>query len=65
MHSLPIARPLRYVKIVPIFTSRAPDLEEHQQNFDAACADYDRLYVLSYKDPQWMLKSAQARARPG
>jgi replicative superfamily II helicase len=41
------------------------DLEEHQQAFDAACADYERLYVLSYKDPQWMEKEALARAREG
>lgn len=47
-----------------LYIARA-DLEEHQQNFDAACADYDRLYVLTYKDPQWMLKSAEARARQG
>ncbi len=47
-----------------LYIARA-DLEEHQQNFDAACADYDRLYLLTYKDPQWMLKSAEARARQG
>ena len=47
-----------------LYIARA-DLEEHQQNFDAACTDYDRLYVLTYKDPQWMLKSAEARARQG
>jgi cellulose synthase operon protein C len=47
-----------------LYIARA-DLEEHQQNFDAACADYDRIYLLTYKDPQWMLKSAEARARQG
>ena len=47
-----------------IYMARA-DIEEHQQNFDAACADYDRIYLLTYKDPQWMLKSAEARARQG
>ena len=47
-----------------LYIARA-DLEEHQQSFDAACADYDRLYQLSYKDPQWMLKAAEARARQG
>ncbi len=47
-----------------LYIARA-DLEEHQQSFDAACADYDRLYVLTYKDPQWMLKSAESRARQG
>ncbi|MES2391839.1 MAG: hypothetical protein V4555_09370, partial [Acidobacteriota bacterium] len=41
------------------------DLEEHQQMFDAACADYERLYVLTYKDSQWMQKEALARARQG
>ena len=29
------------------------------------CADYDRLYFLTYKDPQWMEKAALARARQG
>jgi cellulose synthase operon protein C len=47
-----------------LYIARA-DLEEHQQSFDAACTDYDRLYVLTYKDPQWMLKTAEARARQG
>ena len=41
------------------------DLEEHQQMFDAACADYERLYQLTYKDPQWMYDEALARARQG
>ena len=41
------------------------DIEEHQQSFDAACADYERLYLLSYKDVQWMEKAALARAREG
>ena len=47
-----------------VYIARA-DLQEHLQHFDEACADYDRLYVLSYKDPQWMLKEAEARARQG
>ncbi|MGD0446236.1 MAG: hypothetical protein ABSA39_20065, partial [Edaphobacter sp.] len=47
-----------------VYIARA-DLEEHLQQFDEACADYDRLYVLTYKDPQWMLKAAEARAREG
>lgn len=47
-----------------LYIARA-DLEEHQQAFDSACADYDRLYLLSYKDPQWMEKAALARARQG
>lgn len=47
-----------------LYIARA-DIEERTQAFDAACADYDRLYVLSYKDPQWMEKAALARARQG
>jgi predicted Zn-dependent protease len=47
-----------------LFIARA-DLEEHQQAFDAACADYERLYHLTYNDPQWMEKAALARARQG
>ena len=49
---------------VDLFVARA-DLEEHAQTFDAACADYDRLYKLTYNDPQWMEKAALARARQG
>lgn len=41
------------------------DLEERAQNFDAACGDYDRIFTLTYKDPQWMEKAALARAREG
>jgi tetratricopeptide (TPR) repeat protein len=41
------------------------DLEEHLQQFDEACADYERLFVLTYKDPQWMLKAAELHAREG
>jgi len=47
-----------------VYIARA-DLEEHLQHFDEACADYDRLYILTYKDPQWMLKAAEIRARQG
>jgi cellulose synthase operon protein C len=47
-----------------LYIARA-DLEEHQQSFDAVCADYERLYFLTYKDPQWMEKAALARARQG
>ncbi|HEY6413833.1 MAG TPA: hypothetical protein VIX42_09105, partial [Edaphobacter sp.] len=47
-----------------VYIARA-DLEEHLQHFDEACADYDRLYVLTYKDPQWMIKAAEIRARQG
>ena len=47
-----------------VYMARA-DLEERLQRFDEACADYDKLYFLSYKDPQWMVKTAEARARQG
>lgn len=47
-----------------LYIARA-DLEEHQQAFDAVYSDYDRLYLLTYKDPQWMEKAALARARQG
>jgi tetratricopeptide (TPR) repeat protein len=47
-----------------LYIARA-DLEERMQRFDAVCADYDRLYVLSYKDPRWMERAALAWARQG
>lgn len=39
------------------------DLEERLQKLDDAVTDYEQLYRLSYHDPQWMVKVAQARAR--
>jgi tetratricopeptide (TPR) repeat protein len=47
-----------------LYTARA-ELEERLQRFDEACADYERLYVLFYKDPAWMVKEAELRARQG
>ena len=47
-----------------VYIARA-DLEERLRRSDDACADYKRLYFLSYKDPQWMVKTAQERARQG
>ncbi len=47
-----------------LYIARA-DIEEHQQSYDAACADYARLYLLTYKDADWMEKAALARARQG
>ena len=47
-----------------VYMARA-EIEERQQSFDAACADYERLYVLTYSNPQWMEKEALARARQG
>jgi tetratricopeptide (TPR) repeat protein len=41
------------------------DLELRLGRLDAACVDYERLYVLSYKDPQWMVAEAQVRAQQG
>jgi tetratricopeptide (TPR) repeat protein len=40
-------------------------LEERLHNLDDAVADYQQLYKLSYRDPQWMEKAAEARARQG
>ncbi len=40
-------------------------LEERLLRFDDAAGDYNRLYQLSYKDPQWMEKIAEVRARQG
>jgi len=40
-------------------------LEERLQRFDGAATDYQRLYALSYHDPQWMQKLAEDRARQG
>jgi len=47
-----------------LYQSRA-DLEERLHRLDEAVADYERLYKLSYRDPQWMEKAAEARARQG
>jgi predicted Zn-dependent protease len=33
--------------------------------FDDAIAEYDRVYQLAYKDPKWMEKIAEIRARQG
>jgi tetratricopeptide (TPR) repeat protein len=40
-------------------------LEERLQRFDEAAGDYERLYQLAYKDPKWMEKIAEVRARQG
>ncbi len=49
---------------VDLFIARA-DLEERLMRFDDAASDYNRIYTLAYKDPQWMEKLALARARQG
>jgi cellulose synthase operon protein C len=38
-------------------------LEERLMRFDDAIKTYDRLYELSYRDPQWMIKVAELQAR--
>jgi cellulose synthase operon protein C len=40
-------------------------LEERLMRFDDAASDYERIYQLAYKDPQWMEKVASVRARQG
>ena len=47
-----------------LYESKA-DLEERLHKLDDAVADYEQLYKLSYRDPQWMEKAAEARARQG
>jgi len=47
-----------------LYESKA-DLEERLYRLDDAVADYEQLYKLSYRDPQWMVKAAEARARQG
>jgi predicted Zn-dependent protease len=40
-------------------------LEERLLRFDDAAGDYEHLYQLAYKDPKWMEKIAEVRARQG
>jgi Flp pilus assembly protein TadD len=40
-------------------------LEERLMRFDDASGSYRRLYELSYRDPQWMIKVAELQARLG
>jgi len=47
-----------------LYISRA-ELEERLMRFDAAASDYEHIYQLAYKDPQWMEKLAAVRARQG
>ncbi len=49
---------------VDLYTARA-GLEERLMRFDDAVSDYQRIYQLAYKDPQWMEKVAEVRARQG
>lgn len=41
------------------------DLQERLQRFDDAASNDQKLYALSYHDPQWMEKIAEVRARQG
>jgi len=60
-----------YAKSIAIRPDRADlyivraGLEERLMRFDEAAADYQRIYELAYKDPQWMQKLASIRARQG
>ena len=47
-----------------LYIARA-GLEERLMRFDEAAADYERIYQLAYKDPQWMENVAAVRARQG
>jgi tetratricopeptide (TPR) repeat protein len=47
-----------------LYESKA-SLEERLHRLDDAVADYEQIYKLSYRDPQWMVKAAEARARQG
>jgi predicted Zn-dependent protease len=49
---------------VDLYTARA-GLEERLMRFDEAVSDYEHIYQLAYKDPQWMEKIAGVRARQG
>jgi predicted Zn-dependent protease len=49
---------------VDLYTARA-GLEERLMHFDDAVSDYEHVYQLAYKDPQWMEKIAAVRARQG
>jgi cellulose synthase operon protein C len=49
---------------VDLYTARA-GLEERLMRFDEAVSDYEHIYQLAYKDPQWMEKVAAVRARQG
>lgn len=40
-------------------------LAERLMHFDDAVGDYERIYQLAYRDPKWMEKIAEVRARQG
>lgn len=47
-----------------LYIARA-ELEERLMRLDEAAADYEHIYQLAYRDPQWMEKIAGIRARQG
>ena len=49
---------------VDLYSARA-ELEQRLMRFDAAAADYEHIYQLAYKDPQWIERVAEVRARQG
>jgi thioredoxin-like negative regulator of GroEL len=49
---------------VDLHTARA-SLEERLMRFDDALRSYTKLYELTYRDPQWMRKTAEIHARRG
>jgi tetratricopeptide (TPR) repeat protein len=54
----------RVAERVDLFQARA-GLEERLMRFSAAAASYAKLYELTYRNPQWMKKSAEMWARQG
>ena len=60
-----------YAKAIAIRPDRADlriaraGLSERMMHFDEAISEYDRVYQLAYKDPKWMEKIAEIRARQG
>ena len=49
---------------VDLHEARA-NLEERLMRFDDAAVDYERIYQLAFKDPKWMEKVSEVRARQG
>ena len=60
-----------YAKAIAIRPDRADlriaraGLAERMMRFDEAIGEYERVYQLAYKDPKWMEKIAEIRARQG
>ena len=60
-----------YAKSIAIRPDRADlyiaraELEQRLMRFDDAASDYEHIYQLAYKDPQWIEKLAAVRARQG